>query len=50
MYLSDFDLQQLDEQKLKELAAKQKDSLLVKLLWDLGDFLIFLYLCVRYLE
>ena len=37
MYLSDFDLQQLDEQKLKELAAKQKDSLLVKLLWDLKE-------------
>lgn len=37
MYLSDFDLQQLDEQKLTALAAEQKDALLVKLLWDLKD-------------
>ena len=37
MYLSDFDLQQLDEQKLMGLPAKQKDRLLVKLLWDLKE-------------
>ena len=37
MYLSDFDLQQLDEQKLIALPAEQKDVLLVKLLWDLKD-------------
>lgn len=37
MYLSDFDLQQLDEQKLTALPAKQKDGLLVKLLWDLKE-------------
>ncbi len=37
MYLSDFDLQQLDEQRLKELPAEQKDALLVKLLWDLQE-------------
>lgn len=37
MYLSDFDLQQLDEQKLTVLPAEQKDALLVKLLWDLKD-------------
>lgn len=37
MYLSDFDLQQLDEQTLKELPAEQKDALLVKLLWDLQE-------------
>ena len=37
MHLSDFDLQQLDEQKLMALAAKQKDRLLVKLLWDLKE-------------
>lgn len=37
MYLSDFDLQQLDEQKLTALPAEQKDALLVKLLWDLKD-------------
>ncbi len=37
MYLSDFDLQQLDEQKLMALPAEQKDALLVKLLWDLKD-------------
>ena len=37
MYLSDFDLQQLDEQKLIVLPAEQKDVLLVKLLWDLKD-------------
>jgi len=37
VYLSDFDLQQLDEQKLKELPAEQKDALLVKLLWDLQE-------------
>lgn len=35
MYLSDFDLQQLDEQKLRALPAEQKEALLVKLLWDL---------------
>lgn len=37
MYLSDFDLQQLDEQKLMALPAEQKDALLVKLLGDLKD-------------
>jgi transposase len=37
VYLSDFDLQQLDEQKLTGLPAEQKDALLVKLLWDLKD-------------
>lgn len=37
MNLSDFDLQQLDEQKLMALPAKQKDGLLVKLLWDLKE-------------
>ncbi|MGC1953324.1 MAG: IS66 family transposase [Gammaproteobacteria bacterium] len=37
MNLSDFDLQQLDEQKLKALPAEQKDVLLVKLLWDLQE-------------
>ncbi len=37
MHLSDFDLQQLDEQKLMALPAKQKDGLLVKLLWDLKE-------------
>lgn len=37
MHLSDFDLQQLDEQKLIGLPAEQKDVLLVKLLWDLKD-------------
>ena len=37
MYLSGFDLQQLDEQKLRELPAEQKDVLLVKLLWDLQE-------------
>jgi hypothetical protein len=37
VYLSDFDLQQLDEQTLKELPAEQKDALLVKLLWDLQE-------------
>jgi transposase len=37
VYLSDFDLQQLDEQKLTALPAEQKDALLVKLLWDLKD-------------
>ena len=37
MYLSDFDLQQLDEQKLKGLPAEQKDVLLAKLLWDLQE-------------
>lgn len=37
MYRSDFDLQQLDEQKLTALPAEQKDALLVKLLWDLKD-------------
>ena len=37
MYLSDFDLQQLDEQKLTALPAEQKDALLVKLQWDLKD-------------
>lgn len=37
MYLSDFDLQQLDAQKRMGLAAKQKDGLLVKLLWDLKE-------------
>lgn len=37
MYLSDFDLQQLDEQKLTALPAEQKEALLVKLLWDLKD-------------
>ena len=37
MYLSDFDLQQFDEQKLIALPAEQKDALLVKLLWDLKD-------------
>ena len=35
MYLSDFDLQQLDEQKLSALPVEQKEALLVKLLWDL---------------
>jgi hypothetical protein len=37
VYLSDFDLQQLDEQKLTALPAERKDALLVKLLWDLKD-------------
>ena len=37
MYLSDFDLQQLDEQKLIALPVEQKDALLVKLLRDLKD-------------
>ena len=37
LYLSDFELQQLDEQTLKELPAAQKDALLVKLLWDLQE-------------
>jgi hypothetical protein len=37
VYLSDFDLQQLDEQKLTALPAEQKDVLLVKLLRDLKD-------------
>jgi len=37
VYLSDFDLQQLDEQKLRALPAEQKEALLVKLLWDLKD-------------
>ena len=37
MYLSDFDLQQLDERKLSALPAEQKEALLVKLLWDLKD-------------
>ena len=37
MYLSDFDLQQLDEQRLRALPAEQKEALLVKLLWDLKD-------------
>ena len=37
VYLSDFDLQQLDEQKLKGLSAEQKEALLVKLLWDLQE-------------
>lgn len=37
MYLSDFDLQQLDEQKLRELPAEQKEALLVKLFWDLQE-------------
>ncbi|HYQ92842.1 MAG TPA: IS66 family transposase [Candidatus Competibacteraceae bacterium] len=37
MYLSDFDLQQLDEQKLSALPVEQKEALLVKLLWDLKD-------------
>ena len=37
MYLSDFDLQQLDAQKLTALPAEQKDALLAKLLWDLKD-------------
>jgi transposase len=37
VYLSDFDLQQLDEQKLTALPAEQKEALLVKLLWDLKD-------------
>ena len=37
MYLSDFDLQQLDEQKLTALPAEQKDALLVKLLGDLKE-------------
>jgi len=37
VHLSDFDLQQLDEQKLMALPAKQKDGLLVKLLWDLKE-------------
>ena len=37
MHLSDFDLQQLNEQKLMALPAKQKDGLLVKLLWDLKE-------------
>jgi uncharacterized protein YaeQ len=37
VYLSDFDLQQLDAQKLTALPAEQKDALLVKLLWDLKD-------------
>ena len=37
MHLSDFDLQQLDEQKLKGLSVEQKEALLVKLLWDLHE-------------
>lgn len=37
MHLSDFDLQQLDEQTLKGLPVEQKDALLVKLLWDLQE-------------
>lgn len=37
MYLSDFDLQQMDEEKLKALPAAQKEGLLVKLRWDLKD-------------
>ena len=37
MYLSDFDLQQMDEEKLKALPAAQKEVLRVKLLWDLKD-------------
>jgi hypothetical protein len=37
VYLSDFDLQQLDAQKLTALPVEQKDALLVKLLWDLKD-------------
>lgn len=37
MYLSDFDLQELDEQKLTALPAAQKDALLVQLLWDLKE-------------
>jgi hypothetical protein len=37
VYLSDFDLQPLDEQKLTALPAEQKEALLVKLLWDLKD-------------
>ena len=37
MYLSDFDLQQFDEQKLIALPVEQKDALLVKLLWDLKE-------------
>jgi hypothetical protein len=37
VYLSDFDLQPFDEQKLKALPAEQKEALLVKLLWDLKD-------------
>jgi hypothetical protein len=37
VYLSDFDLQQFDEQKLIALPAEQKDGLLVRLLWDLKD-------------
>jgi len=37
VYLSDFDLQQLDEQKLSALPVEQKEALLVKLLWDLKD-------------
>ena len=37
MHLSDSDLQQLNEQKLMALPAKQKDDLLVKLFWDLKE-------------
>jgi hypothetical protein len=37
VYLSDFDLQQLDGQELTALPAEQKDALLVELLWDLKD-------------
>ena len=37
MYLSDFDLQQFDEQKLAMLPARRKDDLLVKLLCDLKE-------------
>lgn len=37
MYLSDFDLQQLDEQKLMGLPAAQQQALLVKLRWDLKE-------------
>ena len=37
MYLSDFDLQQLDQQQLMALPAEQKDALLVKLLGDVKD-------------
>jgi hypothetical protein len=37
VYLSDFDLQQLDEPKLTALPVEQKDALRVKLLWDLKD-------------
>lgn len=36
-YLSDVDLQQLDEPKLRALPAEQQEALVVKLLWDLKD-------------